>query len=100
LFEASGLTEQGITSRSVNVLSNLRDALTQAADLQAWMAGIAVSDLVALGFSTTDANAVKSACADGEALFEYYQNGKPPGTYPQPASAYVYGASQRQVIGP
>jgi hypothetical protein len=100
LFEASGLTEQGITSRTITVLSNLRDALTQAADLQAWMSGVAVADLEVLGFTTADANAVKSACADGEALFEYYQNGKPPSTYPQPASTYVYGASQRQVIGP
>ena len=38
------------------------------------------------------------ACAN--ALAQLYSTGLPPASYPQPPSAYVYGASQRQVIGP
>ena len=47
-----------------------------------------------------DAQSVLSALADANALRQIYETGLPPATYPQPPQAYVYAASQRQVIGP
>lgn len=92
-------------SRALNTievkLAALRLALRDVADLQAWISGVADADLeAAWNLSAADVATLKSAIADGSAMNDYYNTGQPPGTYPQPASAYAYGASQRQVIGP
>lgn len=78
----------------------LRDALSAVQDLYGWLSGVSEGDLEALGFSAGDAGALQSAVADANAVADIYSTGQPPGTYPQAASAYVYAASQRQVIGP
>jgi hypothetical protein len=57
-------------------------------------------NLTGIGMASGDADAILSALADANALSSYYNTGLPPGTYPQPGSAYVYGASQRIVLGP
>lgn len=82
-------------------LINLRNAVKDVQNLFGWTSGLAAADLAtASGYSAADAAVVLSACADANALAQIYSTGLPPGTYPQPASAYVYAASQRQVIGP
>jgi len=96
----TGLTQPQLLANVQTKLLQLRNALESAADLQAWASGIAATDLEALNFTASDAAALLSAIADAGALASIYNTGLPPGTYPQPASAYVYGASQRNVIGP
>jgi len=54
----------------------------------------------AAGLSAADALTYLSAVADAAAVASIYSTGQPPGTYPQPASDYVYGATSAQVIGP
>jgi len=92
----SGVVAGNVTQR----LLALRNALDAVQDLYGWSSGISLADLEAIGFSAADASSLLSAVADAHALAEIYSTGLPPGTYPQPASAYVYAASQRQVIGP
>jgi farnesyl diphosphate synthase len=53
-----------------------------------------------LGFDVDMLFAVRSAVADAHAEYQLYATGTVPGSYPQPASAYVYAASQVRVIGP
>lgn len=80
-------------------LAAVRTALQNAADLYGWSSGIAASDLAtAWPIPLADANTYLSAIADAKALHDFYQTGLPAESYPQPQSAYVYGASQQQVI--
>lgn len=80
-------------------LAALRTSLQNVADLHAWAAGVAASDLAAAwSIPLADANTYLSAIADANALNDIYKTGLPANSYPQPASAYVYGASQQQVI--
>lgn len=97
---ASGLTQAQILFNIQTRLRNLRAALHDAEDLYSWSSGIAAADLVAIGFTAGDAATTLSAIADANAVVQIYKTGQPPGTYPQAASAFVYAASQRQVIGP
>lgn len=98
---STGLSTQQVNALVQSKLFALRKALEDVHDLQQWSAGVTLTDMeTATGLSATDAGTLKSAIADASALGDYYDTGLPPGTYPQPASAYVYGASQRQVIGP
>lgn len=95
-----GVTQAFVTNNAQSALSQLRAALERCNDVHLWLAAYASADLVALGFSSADATAILSALADAAALASIYNTGQPPGTYPQAASAYVYGNSQRSVIGP
>lgn len=98
---ATGITPGQILANVQQRLLNLRRALEDAADLQAWAAAISDADMAtASGLEAADAGTLKSAIADAAALAALYETGLPPSTYPQPAQAYVYGNSQRQVIGP
>lgn len=82
-------------------LSALREALNEVKDLYGWTSGITPTDFAtASGYTLTDAGSVMAAIADANALASYYNTGEPPGSYPQAAAAYIYGASQRAVIGP
>lgn len=96
----AGIDEAQVLSLVQGKLVTLRNALEAVADLHGWSSGIAASDLVSLGFSQADANTLLAAIADANAVAQIYSTGLPPSTYPQPGSAYVYAASQRQVIGP
>jgi hypothetical protein len=78
----------------------LRKAFDDIATLYAWSSGVSSADLQAIGFSAADAATILSAIADAHAEYLIRTTGQPPGTYPQAASAYVYAASQTQVIGP
>lgn len=83
-------------------LQALRDALVNAQQFYLWLSAYAASDLetAPLNLAAADATALLTAFADANALADIYETGLPPGTYPQPASAYVYAASMRAVIGP
>jgi len=95
-----GNTQQVIIYQSQAKLAALRNALDDVVNFYLWLTAYANSDLVAAGFSSADASALLAAFADGNALCQIYRTGLPPGTYPQPPSAYVYAASQRTIIGP
>lgn len=97
----TGLTQGQVLASIQAKLLNLRNALSDVQDLYGWSSGIAATDLETdLGFNAADANALLGAIADANAVAQVYSTGQPPSTYPQAASAYVYAASQRQVIGP
>jgi hypothetical protein len=95
-----GVQSGQVTLAAITRLQALRRALQDCQDMNAWLAGMSVTDLSNIGFSGPDAGTLKSAFADAAALGQLYDLGTVPGTYPQPASAYVYGASQRLVLGP
>lgn len=96
----SGFTSAQVAAMAQSRLRDLRQALRAAQDLQAWLSGLSVADLTGIGFTTEDAQDIKSAVADAAALTSLYDTGLPPASYPQPPSAYHYGASQTLVIGP
>lgn len=95
-----GITAVIVTQRVQSKLGALRDALNDVADEYRWTSGVSAGDLEGIGFSAAGANAVLSAVADANAVAQIYETGLPPGSYPQPASAYPYEASQAIVLGP
>jgi hypothetical protein len=95
-----GITQAYVTNNAQSKLAALRNALDDAENFYLWLSAYSQADLVNLGFSSADAQAILSAAADANALVQLYRTGLPPGTYPQPASAYVYATSQRVIIGP
>lgn len=97
---SNGFTQAQTLTMIQGKLIQLRNSLDAVRDLYGWSSGVAASDLVTLGFSSTDAATLLAAIADANAVAQVYATGLPPSTYPQPASAYVYAATQRQVIGP
>jgi len=97
---AAGVTQAYVNNTAQAKLAALRRALIDCQQFYLWLSAYATADLVALGFTSADAQDVFSAMADANALYQIYATGQPPGTYPQAASAYVYAASQRVVIGP
>lgn len=96
----TGLSQSQITGQVQQKLIALRAALDDCQALQQWSAGVPATDLEAIGYNAADASALQSAIADAAAVAAIYTTGLPPSAYPQPPTAYVYGASQRQVIGP
>lgn len=79
-----------------------RDALSLINQEYAWASEISAADLEAAPFnmSASDATALLTAINDAHAEYLLYTTGLPPVSYPQPASAYIYQASQAAVIGP
>ncbi len=102
IINASNLSAATIMQQVTLALKNHRQALEVIEQLFAWSAGIAASDLEAapIGMSATDATALLTAIADAHAEYLIHTTGLPPGTYPQPSSAYIYANSQNQFIGP
>lgn len=100
IFSAGNANVGTIVNRATQFLINLRDTFEQVSDLEAWLSAQSDADLEALGFSAGDLSMLRSALADANALGLIYTTGLPPGTYPQPASAYIYATSQRAIIGP
>ncbi len=100
IFNSQLTSINQIQASAIAKLKALQQALDAVQDLYGWSSTVSSADLEALGLSSGDAGTFLSACADANAVAQIYNTGLPPGTYPQPASAYVYGASQRQVIGP
>ena len=92
-------------NQAVRTLIALRAAVNMAEDLYKWTSGISADELTAappngLGMTQATADGLLSSAADAHALAEYYNTGVPPISYPQPNETYVYGASQRRLIGP
>lgn len=90
-------TEAEVLANAVRTLLNLRAALEAAADLYGWTSGNSAADLATLGMDAGTAAALLSAVADANALQVLYDTGSLPGSYTLP---YVFGASQRRLIGP
>lgn len=95
-----GITQAQVTQLTTQRMQALRDALNDVEDLYGWTSGLADTDLENLGFLAGDADTLLSAVADANAVAQIYSTGLPPGSYPQPSSAYVYAATQRQIMGP
>lgn len=100
MFNSANLTPAQLIASVTQGLVQVRAAMDVAADMYAWSSGVAPADLEGIGMAPADAGAILSAIADANALSQYYNAGLPPGSYPQPPSAYPYGTSQRIVIGP
>jgi hypothetical protein len=100
IFTAGNASVDTIVNRATQFMVNLRDTFTEIEDLDNWMVAQSDADLEALGFTAGDLSMLRSALADANALAQICNTGLPPGTYPQPPSAYVYAASMRQIIGP
>ena len=100
IFVSTATSVDAIQSTVYGKLRALQSALDGVVDLYGWSSTVATADLENLGMDSNDANTLLSACADANAIAQIYSTGLPPGSYPQPASAYVYAATQRQVVGP
>lgn len=102
IVNATNLTAAQIMQQVISALRNHRQALEVINDLFAWSSGISAADLTAapINMPASDANAILGAIADAHAEVLIHTTGQPPGSYPQAASAYIYAASQNQVIGP
>jgi hypothetical protein len=98
----AGITEQYIVNNAQAKLSALRDALIDCEQFNEWLITNAQADLEAapISMDTPSTVALFGAFADAHALYQIYTTGLPPGSYPQPTSAYTYATSQRVVIGP
>lgn len=81
-----------------NAIKALRDDLYNIQKLHAWSSGVSTAELVGLGLSTSDANALLSAINDANAIAQIYQSGQAPGTYPQVTGPYPYQASQVAIL--
>ena len=101
LFNPGSLSPQQIITLAQQRLAAHRRALLDINELFGWLSAQSDGDLVTgLGFDVDTLFAVRSAVADAHAEYQFYSTGTVPGSYPQPASAYVYAASQVRVIGP
>lgn len=100
VFNASNANANVLVGNLQQALRAHQKALDTINSLYAWASGLAAADLVAVGFSAIDATAFLSAIADAHAEYLIHTTGLPPSTYPQPASAYPYAASQNAVVGP
>jgi hypothetical protein len=96
----TGQSKAQVLANVQTKLSQLRAALQDIDDVYSWSSGVSEADLVGLGFTPADADALLSAIQDAHAEHLIHTTGLPPATYPQPASAYIYAASQNAVIGP
>ncbi len=101
LFNPGSLSPQQIITLAQSRLAAHRRALLDINELYGWLSAQSDPDLVTgLGFDVDALAAVRSAMADAHAEYQLYSTGTVPGSYPQPASAYIYAASQIRVIGP
>jgi hypothetical protein len=98
VFNASQLSALAVIQQAQQELLALRTALGGVDELHQWLASQTDSDLTSgLGFNATELGQIRSALADAHAFVQLYEAGTLPGTYSLP---YVFGASQRIVIGP
>lgn len=97
----TGLSQAQVLSSIQAKLQSHRDSLYEIAKMYAWSSGLSGTDMEsATGVPAGQGATLLSAIADAHAEYLTHTTGLPPGTYPQPASAYIYAASQTQVIGP
>lgn len=71
----SGVTEGSVLNDVQNAFIALRNATERITELQNWSAGVAVGDLVALGFTNADATAILSGITEsGQTVTTYNAN--------------------------
>lgn len=98
---ATGLSAPQVQNYIQSALAQHRAALRQIQNVYAWTSGLTQADMeTAAGLSAADASTYLSAMADANAEANIHFTGAPGGSYPAPASDYVYAATQAQVIGP
>jgi soluble lytic murein transglycosylase-like protein len=101
MFNAGNTSPQSVISQVQQGLAQIRSAMQTAEALHDWAAAVAQADLTnpppaGLGMPAADAQAILSACADAYGHFLLYSTGTDPRN---PPAGYVYGASQKLVIG-
>jgi hypothetical protein len=98
----AGITSAYVVNNAQSKLAALRDAITQCEQFYQWLIAYSATDLEAapINMDVPSANALFTAYADANALYQIYMTGQAPGTYPQVTGPYVYAASQRVIIGP
>jgi hypothetical protein len=96
----SGISAGSVQGGIVNLVTSLVNLLNQIQLEESKFSAFADSDLEGIGISATDLPLLKAALADANAIAEILFTGLPPGTYPQPASAYIYFNSMKQLTGP
>ena len=89
-----------LTGTVVADLLELRTVLGRLRERFRWTSSVALADIEGLGIDPVTAQSILTAVADANAFAQLYDTGMPPAAYPQPPTAYVYGASQRALIGP
>jgi hypothetical protein len=100
IFGAGNISIGQLVQQATSLLKSHRDILAAITNLHDWVSAQSTTDLEGLGISAADLGALLAAIADAAAEAQIHNTGLPPSTYPQPASAYVYAASQRQIVGP
>jgi hypothetical protein len=90
------VTQQVVMSNAQALLVAHRNALEACGDFHSWLSAYAQADLVALGFSSGDAQAILNAFADANEEAVLHTGGGL-GTYTLP---FNFSASQNAVIGP
>jgi hypothetical protein len=100
----AGTNGPQIIALAQSALVNLRNALESCHDIRQWLAAYSAADLEAapVNLDAASASALLSAFADADALYQMYNTGtlaSPPNGYTTPGT-YVFGASQRVVVGP
>lgn len=100
----TGTSPQAVVNQVSGVLTNLRNSLAAAKELQLSLAGVSIQDLIAFGFAvdpnddtqSPDAQAIKSAVADADGFAQLFDTGT---DSRDPGAGYIYGQSIRAVIG-
>lgn len=100
----AGVTSQYVVNNAQAKLNTLRRALEDCHDMRQWLSALSAADLEAapVSLDATSAQSLLNAFADADALYQLYSTGaltSPPSGYTTPGT-YVFGASQRIVIGP
>lgn len=100
----AGITEAYIINNAQAKLAALRDAFTACEEFyQDMVQPYQVTDLEAapISMDAVSAQAIFTAFADVNALYQVYLTGQAPGTYPQvTGTPYPYANSQHVIIGP
>lgn len=91
------ITQDNVATGAQSRLMTLRRALEAVADFYTWISAYTAADLVALGFTEADAEALLSAFADANELASLYNGNALDSSYTLP---YNFSTSQRKIIGP
>lgn len=96
IFLANGATAATTAASAVTALSALQGALADCERKYLWLSAYALSDLVAIGYNASDAQALMTAFHDADAIYQLNTTGALPAGYALP---YTFGTSMRAVIG-
>jgi hypothetical protein len=100
----AGITSAFIVNNAQAKLAALRNALRDCDNFYQWLKTYTVTDLEAapISMDAVSAQDLFNAFADADALYQLYTTGAlaaPPSGYTTPGT-YIFGVSQRVVIGP